>query len=362
MRLLAVSSAVLLLSRSLVVGAAAFTFFPIDAIQSTRRRSHRVVTRGTRPFQEYKPLWALGRGGASDEESLTPREGALVAMRKCYRTTFLMVAVDIWTKLLPDPRGGWDILMASRPSSWLDVADAASSLSLLAFGAGLWGVTRSYEKIAAAETDDEDVNNLAVGIMSSYKWMYLTTGWVMVGLSMRLADKVFSNNGIAPALVGLLAVCGSLYARVTVSSETDGAVGKAVNQAAVDMRNLGIEAAQNMGFCSVSFIIFAVLRILFWYTAILPSDLPILIRCLLTNKFLNLFAVGILMQPMAQRFLAATMKVTNAGNAGRIERQDTIFSELKEAEAGFYGKVAQVLLSSTIVDILLYGIPLILGK
>ena len=361
MRLLAVSSAVLLLSRSLVVGAAAFTFFPIDAIQSTRRRSHHVVPpRGKRPFQEYKPLWALGRGGASDDESLTPREGALVAMRKCYRTTFLMVAVDIWTKLLPDPRGGWDIVMASRPSSWLDVADAASSLSLLAFGAGLWGVTRSYEKIAAAETDGEDVNNLAVGIMSSYKWMYLTTGWVMVGLSMRLADKVFSNNGIAPALVGLLAVCGSLYARVTVSSETDGAVGKAVNQAAVDMRNLGIEAAQNMGFCSVSFIIFAVLRFLFWYTAILPSDLPTLIKCLLTNKFLNLFFVGVLMKNMDQRFLAATMKVTNAGRG--VERQDTIFSELKEAEAGFYGKVAQVLLSSTTVDILLYGIPLILGK
>jgi hypothetical protein len=313
----------------------------------------------------------VGRGGAllrlsaakdDDAPPLTsPREEALASMKKCYNTVFAAVAVDAWTRLMPDVRGGWDIMLASRPSSWLDVADALSVFDLLLFGLGLRWVSHLYEKIRDSIAEGISPMSAVTNIMASYRFMYLATGWTLVGLSMRIAYKVFVSSTIAPSAVLALAVGASVYVNTNLftSEAADMAtLNKTDNPAMMN----GIKAARNMSFCAISFLLFAVLRFIFWTTVVVPSDLVLPIKIVTVNKFLTPLALAKLLQSLDRRFLDAAMMVTKDSYIEKELKYDVdALRALKEAEKSFYDKVANVLRSNLILDLLRYGIPIIMS-
>jgi hypothetical protein len=324
---------------------------------------------------EQQHVW-IGRGGAqrqrlsaanrNDEASnlnSSPREEALASMKKCYKTVFAAVVVEIGARLMPDVRGGWRIMLASVPS-WLDIADAAAILTLLVFGVGLWWVSQLYEKIGAsiAEGNNGVMNMSAVtNIMQSYRFMYLTMAWSMVGLSMRLADKVFVSSTIAPFVVLSFAVGASVY--VNTNFFTSEAADMANSNKDGDnpaMMN-SIEAARNMSFCAFSFLLFAVLRFAFWSTVVVPSDLILPIKMVTINKFLMPLALAQLLQSLDRRFLDAALVVTKISNVEKKQKDVDVLRALKEAEKSFYDKVAKVMKSSLTLDLLRYGIPIIMS-
>ena len=358
-----------LISSTFYGGTAAFAF-AIDARPSASAASL-TGRRFSSLHLECSRISIVGRGGAlfaakDDEPTSSPREEALTSMKTCYKTVFAAVAVDTCTRLMPDVRGGWKIMLASRPSSWLDVADAVSSINLVAFGLGLWWVTRLYDKngssISYIDTDDKEEKvvvdmSVVTNVMSTYRIMYLATGWTLVGLSMRLADKVFVSNTSAPFVVLAMAVGASVYIKTNFfTSEAD--IANSNNEDNPAMMN-GIEAARNMSFCAVSFLFFAVLRFAFWSSVVVPSDLALPIKILQVNKFLMPLALSKLLQSLDRRFLDATMELTKISNIENQKDAD-VFRTLKEAEKSFYAKVAKVLKMSIILDILRYGIPIMI--
>jgi hypothetical protein len=281
-------------------------------------------------------------------------------MKKCYKTIFAAAAVEAWTRLMPDVRGGWNIMLATRPSSWLENADALAVINLAIFGIGLWWVSQLYEKIGASIAEGGTPLSAATQIMASYRYMYLTIGWSLVGLSMRLADKVFVSIAIAPFVVLTLAVGASVYVNTYLfTSEAAGMANsnKGGNPATMN----GIKAARNIFFCAISFLLLAVLRFVFWSTVVVPSDMMLPIKILTVNKFLAPLGLAQLLQSLDRRFLDAAMVVTKISNIEKEQKDVDALGALKEAEKSFYDKVAKVLRSSLILDILRYGIPLIMS-
>jgi galactitol-specific phosphotransferase system IIB component len=323
---------------------------------------------------ERNGISIVGRGGAQhlsaskDDIIITtsPREEALSSMKTCYKTVFAAVVVD---NLMPgvDVRDGWKIMLASRPSSWLDVAYAVSSMNLVAFGLGLWWVTKLYEKIGSSASNNTDGKegtvaavdmSVVTNVMSTYRFMYLATAWSVVGLCMRLADKVFVSNTIAPFVVLALAVGTSIYVQTSFFTSEANILNsnKKDNPAMMN----GIEAARNMSFCAVSFLFFAVLRFAFWAMVVVPSDLALPIKILQINKFLSFLALSKLLQSLDRRFLDATMELTKVGNIEKQQGGADVFRALKEAEKSFYAKVAKVFRASIILDTLRYVVPIMI--
>ena len=251
-------------------------------------------------------------------------------------------------------------MLATRPSSWLENADALAVINLAIFGIGLWWVSQLYEKIGASIAEGGTPLSAATQIMASYRYMYLTIGWSLVGLSMRLADKVFVSIAIAPFVVLTLAVGASVYVNTYLfTSEAAGMANsnKGGNPATMN----GIKAARNIFFCAISFLLLAVLRFVFWSTVVVPSDMMLPIKILTVNKFLAPLGLAQLLQSLDRRFLDAAMVVTNISNIEKEQKDVDALGALKEAEKSFYDKVAKVLRSSLILDILRYGIPLIMS-
>ena len=311
----------------------------------------------------------VGRGGAQrlsaakgdDAPHLTsPREEALASMKKCYKTIFAAAAVEAWTRLMPDVRGGWNIMLATRPSSWLENADALAAINLVVFGIGLWWVSQLYEKIGASIAEGGTPLSAATKIMASYRYMYLAIGWSLVGLSMRLADKVFVSIAIAPFVVLALAVGASVYVNTNLFTSEAAYMAnsnKGDNPATMN----GIKAARNIFFCAISFLLFAVLRFVFWSTVVVPSDLTLPIKILTVNKFLAPLGLAQLLKSLNRRFLDAAMVVTTVRNIEKEQTDVDALGALKEAEKSFYDKVAKLLRSSLILDILRYGIPIVMS-
>ena len=311
----------------------------------------------------------VGRGGAQrlsaakgdDAPHLpSPREEALASMKKCYKTIFAAAAVEAWTRLMPDVRGGWNIMLATRPSSWLENADALAAINLVVFGIGLWWVSQLYEKIGASIAEGGTPLSAATKIMASYRYMYLAIGWSLVGLSMRLADKVFVSIAIAPFVVLALAVGASVYVNTNLFTSEAAYMAnsnKGDNPATMN----GIKAARNIFFCAISFLLFAVLRFVFWSTVVVPSNLILPIKILTVNKFLAPLGLAQLLKSLNRRFLDAAMVVTTVRNIEKEQTDVDALGALKEAEKSFYDKVAKLLRSSLILDILRYGIPIVVS-
>jgi hypothetical protein len=338
-------------------GAAAFAF---------ALRSVPVINRGVNGQQ----LSLLDRRGGGlrvsstakvedgDENEAVTRQEALSAMTKCYQVTFAAAAVDAITRFAPEVKGGWKVMIASRASSgWLDIFDATASMNLVVFGLGLWWVTKLYDKMGAPKSTEAAVDmSIVTEIMQSYRFMYLATGWSLVGLSMRLASKVFnSSDHIAPFLVLAFAIGASFYVNTNLfASEADALnSAKEPNEAMMN----GIEAARNMKFCAISFVVFAALRFAFWFSVIITSDLAVVIKIIQVNKFLMPIALAKLLNSLDRQFLDATIEVTKADK----EQDVNVFKGLKATEKSFYSKVAKVLRTSMILDIVRYSIPLIMG-
>jgi hypothetical protein len=85
------------------------------------------------------------------------------------------------------------------------------------------------------------------------------------------------------------------------------------------------------------------------------------IKILTVNKFLAPLGLAQLLQSLDRRFLDAAMVVTKISNIEKEQKDVDALGALKEAEKSFYDKVAKVLRSSLILDILRYGIPLIMS-
>ena len=177
---------------------------------------------------------------------------------------------------------------------------------------------------------------------------------------MRLADKVFISIAIAPFVVLALAVGASVYVNTNLFT-TEAADMANSNKGDNPATMNGIKAARNIFFCAISFLLFAVLRFVFWSTVVVPSDLILPIKILTVNKFLVPLGLAQLLQSLDRRFLDAAMVVTKVSNIGKKQNDVDVFGALKEAEKSFYDKVARVLRSSLILDILMYGIPIIMS-
>ena len=294
------------------------------------------------------------RGGALKlSADSNTREDALASMKTCSRTLFAAAIVDTLTRLMPYTRGGWKVMLESRPSSWLDIADVVADVNLVAFGIGLWWVSKLYEKIAADNNDKVDMSVVA-NIFRSYNIMYLATGWSMMALSIRLASKVFVFNTYAPLSVLILTLFVSIFMSATFIAKKES---NPDNMAMIH----GLKAARSMSFCSVSFLIFAVLRLFFWGMVVMPGHLSIVIKILQVNKFLTPLALTKLLQSLNSNFTNATREVTKTTNIEKSQVNVDVFRELKEAESGFYDKMASVLRSSLILDIIRYGLPIVQG-
>jgi len=283
---------------------------------------------------------------------LTTRQEGISKMKSCYKTAFLFCGVDVLARLT-ETRGGWEKLVISRPSSWVvDFADVASSMNILLFGIGLFWVTKLYEKIgsSSSSTAGSTDMSLATQIMGTYQIMYQATGWSMVALSCRLASKVFNSETIAPLIVLAVAVCTSFYIN-SKDEELSNDINSTVSK--------GIEASKSMEFCSISFLLFAITRFLFWATIIF-GDLPLVIKIIHINKFATPLILFKLLQELNVNFLNATNELSTSSR-GDNELDFSVFEKLKEAEASFYGKVTKVLKATTILNILRYAIPIIKG-
>lgn len=279
-----------------------------------------------------------------DENEAVTRQEALSAMTKCYQVTFAAAAVDAITRFAPEVKGGWKVMIASRASSgWLDIFDATASMNLVVFGLGLWWVTKLYDKVGAPKSEAVVDMSIVTEIMQSYRFMYLATGWSLVGLSMRLASKVFnSSDHIAPFLVLAFAIGASFYVNTNLfASEADALnSAKEPNEAMMN----GIEAARNMKFCAISFVVFAALRFAFWFSVIITSDLAVVIKVIQVNKFIMPLALAKLLNSLDRQFLDATIEVTKADK----EQDVNVFKGLKATEKSFYSKVAKVLRSVSV--------------
>ena len=284
----------------------------------------------------------------SEPIELTTRQEGISKMKSCYKTAFVFCGVDVLARLT-ETRGGWEKLVISRPSSWIvDFADVASSLNILLFGIGLFWVTKLYEKISTSSSSTADMS-LATQIMGTYQIMYQATGWSMVSLSCRLASKVFNSETIAPLSVLVVALCASFYIN-TKDKELSNDINATVSK--------GIEAAKSMEFCSISFLLFAITRFLFWSTIGIFGDLPLVIKIVHINKFATPFILHKLLHELNVNFLNATKELSTSSSH---ELDFSVFEKLKEAEAGFYGKVTKVLRAVTILNIVRYAIPIIKG-
>jgi hypothetical protein len=122
----------------------------------------------------------------------------------------------------------------------------------------------------------------------------------------------------------------------------------------------GIEAAKSMEFCSLSFLLFAIARFLFWSTIGIFGDLPLAIKIIHINKFFMPFILYKLLQELNVSFLNAAKELSTSSSSDH-ELDFSVFEKLKEAEAGFYGKVTKVLRAVTILNIVRYAIPIIKG-
>ena len=186
----------------------------------------------------------------SEPVELTTRQEGISRMKSCYKTAFVFCGVDVLARLT-ETRGIWEKLVISRPSSWVDFADVASSINILLFGIGLFWVTKLYEKIdtSSSPTAGGADMSLATQIMGTYQTMYSLTGWSMVALSCRLASKVFISETIAPLSVLVVALCTSFYIN-TKDKEPSNDINSTVSK--------GFKASKSMEFCSISFLLFAI--------------------------------------------------------------------------------------------------------
>eukprot|EP00957_Ditylum_brightwellii_P039732 3007022-Ditylum_brightwellii.AAC.1 len=184
--------------------------------------------------------------------------------------------------------------------------------------------------------------------MRSYKYMYSATFWAMTFLSMRLADKIMPQpSAVASGLVAFTAIVSAIFIQISRSKkdfkQSTNSEGRA--------RKLGMDAADNMTLCSGSFALLAILQFIFWGSVVLPGPLSPLVKVFTLNKFLSPLALAGLLHTMKIRFRDATIEATSTADSSTSGRQD-IFHALRKAESGFYGKVSNVLISSSIVDIL----------
>ena len=187
--------------------------------------------------------------------------------------------------------------------------------------------------------------------MGTYQIMYQATGWSMVALSCRLASKVFNSETIAPLSVLVVALGTSFYIN-SKDKELSNDINSTVSK--------GIEAAKSMEFCSLSFLLFAITRFLFWSTIGIFGDLPLAIKIIHINKFFMPYILYKLLQELNVSFLNAAKELSTSSSSDH-ELDFSVFEKLKEAEAGFYGKVTKVLRAVTILNIVRYAIPIIKG-
>ena len=338
---------------------------PSMALAFTAIEPHPISTLTPSLHNKYGTFNDIARGGGilrssttssnddNTSEPLTTRQEGISRMKSCYKTAFVFCGVDILARLT-ETRGGWEKLVISRPSSWVDFADVASSLNILLFGIGLFWVTKLYEQISTSSSSTAgsatDIS-LATQIMGTYQIMYQATGWSMVALSCRLASKVFVSQTIAPLSVLVVAVCTSFYIN-TKDKELSNDINSTVSK--------GIESSKSMEFCSISFLLFAITRMLFWATIGIFGDLPLVIKIIHINKFATPLILYKLLQELNVNFLNATKELSTSSR-GDHQLDFSVFEELKEAEASFYGKVTKVLKATTILNIVRYAIPIIKG-
>ena len=119
--------------------------FAIDARPAASILSKNIHQQNGGAYLYVKPIV---RGGALKlSADGNTREDALASMKTCSRTLFAAAIVDTLTRLMPYTRGGWKVMLESRPSSWLDIADVVADVNLVAFGIGLWWVQNYMKRL-----------------------------------------------------------------------------------------------------------------------------------------------------------------------------------------------------------------------
>ena len=300
----------------------------------------------------------LKGGGSGSQNSLkaassaesTPRQESLAAIKNCYLEFLLYATVDAATQLLDDPS-----------------VSGLFELAYVAFGVGLWVVSQCYEtNYAAYQRNPNRMGSFSAlrDLMRVYRGLYFATAWAVVGMSMRLADKIMLTHGIL-AVVGAVAAAGAVYKRMVFQKMANEAIAKETANGGMELkragetRNLGVSAAWNMALCSGSFLLYSVISFFFWATVVIPSpSVSFYSKYFTVLKFLVPLALSGLMEDMDKRFLDATIEVTTT--SANEERQG-VFSSLMKAESDFYRKASKLLISSSILDILRILVPAIIS-
>ena len=305
----------------------------------------------------------LKGGGSGSQNSLkaassaesTPRQESLAAIKiaaikKCSLGFLIYATVDATTQLLGD----------------LSVS-GVFELAYVAFGVGLWVVSQCYvTNYAAYQRNPNQMESFSAlrDLMRVYRGLYFATAWAVVGMSMRLADKIMLTHGIL-AVVGAVAAAGAVYKRMVFQKMANEAIAKETANGGTELkragetRNLGVSAARNMALCSGSFLLYSVISFFFWATVVIPSpSVPFYSKCFTVDKWLAPLALSGLMEDMDKRFLDATIEVTTT--SAKKKRQG-VFSSLMKAESDFYRKASKLLISSSILDILRILVPAIIS-
>lgn len=353
-----------------------------------------------------------------DKSSTKMSRQALRSIDSCVKMCLFAVFGDvvilfadraIWSKFFG---GGGPTTTTSL--SWVDYADIFDSLSLLAFGMGLWRISRLY-LLSIGNNTKEGMSHesLLFDLFSTMSWT-----WGVISLNMALACvttaatlpahaiaaattgggplfRFLSDGGVvtpsklSAAVATVLAIGAvAMHGRCERTADTEfrafvekhgidpgklslsSVVGNGDKPIMFDtVRAMGFRAYRNQALCGGSIAIMACLQLARWIVSI---PLPLSIVGFVPHvfgvfEFLTPFAITALLFALNKALLRAAITITEISSSSSSaaadddqteiidgEDENEIYRDLFAAQAGFYGRVAEFLKSATVFRLLPY--------
>jgi len=308
----------------------------------------------SRSERSWNSFWMTARAGDAGEdlESISPGDKAVASVERCYKAAFFAFAVNTML-FLTDMDGGIHTVVQT-PSKILPLAQTLYRLGL---GLGLWQISREYGERRVALT-----LSYVYSATQTMARLWRQGAWLVAAGAIVMASLISSN---AAMLILAVAVAGSAGLRQHAAdlaqrakNETETTATALLNPEADAARAMGVRAARNMMLLRGSFVLLGAVQLL---TIIVNHDHATPFGRLV--KFLDVpesFGVAGLLMILHRHFLRTLMEgtATTVGNDEAGSKKLSIGDDLYQAQSDFYGKIATVLTTQSVVKLLLYAFRL----
>ncbi|KAL9185644.1 hypothetical protein ACHAXT_003421 [Thalassiosira profunda] len=313
---------------------------------------------------------------ALEEKSAKLAADALRSIERCWKTCFAAVLADLVVTIVDgDMHSKLFADNNENALSWVDFADVVASFKFVAFGLGLYRLSRSLRRAATGtegerrRITDKDFHGMLKTM--AVMWGISALNHAIIALAMAAAlpshgrggpfhyfmDDISSSKATSIAGIGLgVSTLGTVaYCRKTADEEdvkdnrriTLRQQKSKANVTFASSRALAYLAYRNQALCVATFVFNATMELLKWAV---DSESGAAGRVLSASDVVGPFTVAVALLGMNRCFLRAAVARLRVDGSGKGDA--LVYRNLFAAQAKFYGMVSVAMKDATIYRLL----------